>query len=176
CAQSGAGMAVCHSLAHTTTTLRFGTGIVNIYGRNPVELSQSACYLNEISGGRFTLGLGVSHQPFNEALGVEPGKPVPDMRNYLERLRGAAEQFGGLPPVYLAALRTRMAALAGKTAGGALFANMPFSRIEETTAPIPRARRDAGFWVGNIVPICVAEDRAAAIAAMKRRELIYVAL
>src|SRR5205814_9759064 len=131
CEQAGACLALCHSLAHPTTTLRSATGIVNIYGRNPYELAQAAAYLHEVSGGRFTLGLGVSHQPFNDALGVTPGKPVPDMRRYVERLRAAGPEHGGLPPVYLAALRPKMMAVAATVAEGVLIGNMLLRRGKE---------------------------------------------
>jgi alkanesulfonate monooxygenase SsuD/methylene tetrahydromethanopterin reductase-like flavin-dependent oxidoreductase (luciferase family) len=176
CAQSGAGMALCHSLAHTTSRLRFGTGIVNIYGRNPVELCQSACYLHEVSGGRFILGLGVSHQPFNEALAVETGKPVPDMRRYVERMREAAPQNGSLPPIYLAALRRRMTKLAADVSEGALFANLPLSRVSDVIAPIPTERRSDGFWLGNTLTVCLSDDRRAAVAAVKQRMTTYLSL
>jgi alkanesulfonate monooxygenase SsuD/methylene tetrahydromethanopterin reductase-like flavin-dependent oxidoreductase (luciferase family) len=144
--------------------------------RNPYELAQAAGYLHELSGGRFTLGLGVSHQPFNDALGVTPGKPVPDMRKFVRRLGAAGPEHGGLPPVYLAALRPRMMALAASVADGVLIANLPLSRAREATAPIPEARRAAGFWVGNIVPVCVSDDRATALAALRQREMVYVTL
>lgn len=176
CSQSGAGIAVCHSLAHVTDTLRFATGIVNIYARNPVELSQAACYIHELAPGRFTLGLGVSHQPFNEEIGVTPGSPTADMRRFVERLKASGPSFGGLPPIHLAALRRRMMTLAGQIANGVCMANVPLSRVAEVIAPIPPERCAAGFYRSNIIPICVSDDRRAAIAALKQRMLTYVVL
>jgi alkanesulfonate monooxygenase SsuD/methylene tetrahydromethanopterin reductase-like flavin-dependent oxidoreductase (luciferase family) len=176
CSAAGAGMALCHSIAHVTSTLRFGTAIVNIYSRNPVELAQSAAYLHELSGGRFTLGLGVAHAPFNEVLGAQTDKPLGDMRDFVERLRAAGPQHGGLPPVVLATLRRRMVALAAEIADGAVFANVPLRRAADALVPIPADRRKAGFFVGNIVPVCVADDRAAAAEVMRRTVSRFVVL
>src|SRR5947207_5794057 len=56
-------MSLCLSIAHRTETIPFGTAIQPIYIRRPDDLAATAAYLAEVSGGRFRLGLGVSHQP-----------------------------------------------------------------------------------------------------------------
>ncbi len=45
-----------------TTRIRLGNGVVPIYPRHPVAMAQSALTLSEMTGGRFRLGLGVSHR------------------------------------------------------------------------------------------------------------------
>jgi alkanesulfonate monooxygenase SsuD/methylene tetrahydromethanopterin reductase-like flavin-dependent oxidoreductase (luciferase family) len=164
----GAGMALCHSLAHVTSRLRFGTNIVSIYGRNPVELAQSAAYLREVSGDRFSLGLGVSHVTVHRALGVQPGKPLGDMREYVRRVREASAEHGTLPPLVLAALRSRMTALAAEIGDGVVFANLPRSAAEAVVAAIPAERRAAGFTVANFIPVSIDDDPKAAEAAARR--------
>ncbi len=79
--------------------------------------------LAEQSGGRFVLGLGVSHQPLVEKVrGNDYGKPYTTMKNYLERMY--ASPYTAVPPavepkVVIAALGPRMLELAGTVANGA---------------------------------------------------------
>src|SRR5215471_10526228 len=88
----------------------------------------------------------------------------------------AAPQNGGLPPVYLAALRRRMTKLAAEVSEGALFANLPLSRVSDVIAPIPAERRAGGFWLGNTLTVCISDDRRAAAAAVKQRMVTYLSL
>lgn len=73
-------------LAHTTR-LRISAGIANVYVRDADCAAQGANTLAELSGGRFSLGLGVSHPVLIEPRGHQWQAPVPKMRGYLERLR-----------------------------------------------------------------------------------------
>ena len=70
-----------------TETLIAATGIMNIYGRDPTVTAMGQQTLAEMSGGRFLLGLGVSHSFFVEARGHTYGKPLGAMREYLAALR-----------------------------------------------------------------------------------------
>jgi alkanesulfonate monooxygenase SsuD/methylene tetrahydromethanopterin reductase-like flavin-dependent oxidoreductase (luciferase family) len=176
CASYGDGMGLCLSLAHTTKTIRFGTAIANIYARNPLEMAQSGAYINEISNGRFYLGLGVSHGPNNSRLGVAPGKPISDMREYLARMRTPGDQFGPLPPIVLATLRKKMVDLAVSTADGAVWANAARSHMAESLKDVPRGRIDAGFFIGNMLPTCIDDDREAAAEVCRRGLTSYLML
>ncbi len=72
------------TLAHTRT-LNVASGIANIYARDAYSSAAAQQGLNEQSGGRFLLGLGVSHIPLVEGLRRHQyGKPVATMRAYLE--------------------------------------------------------------------------------------------
>jgi len=170
CASFGDGLGLCLALAFATKTLRFGTSIANIYTRTAYDMAQTAAFLHEMSGGRFVLGLGVSHAPMNARLGVETGKPLADMRQYVEGIRGLAKQVGELPPIVLASLRRRMVSLAGEIGDGAVFANAARSHMAASLASVPAERLGAGFFVGNMVPTCIDDDRAAA-AAVNRKTL-----
>jgi alkanesulfonate monooxygenase SsuD/methylene tetrahydromethanopterin reductase-like flavin-dependent oxidoreductase (luciferase family) len=170
CASFGDAMGLCLSLAHTTKALHFGTAIANIYARTPFDMGQAAAYLHEVSGGRFRLGLGVSHAPANARLGAHPGKPLADMRAYLEAVRAGAKAYGELPPIVLATLRRKMVALAGELAEGAVWANAARSHMASSLAALPAERRGEKFFVGNMIPTCVDEDAAAA-AAVNRKTL-----
>src|SRR5205823_10721913 len=73
-----------------TTRVGLGVGVVPIYPRPPVAMAQAALTLSEITGGRFTLGIGVSHRATMEAmLGLALDAPLAVMREYVAVLRGA---------------------------------------------------------------------------------------
>ena len=170
CASFGDGLGLCLSLAHATQELRFGTAIANIYARTAFDMGQSAAYIHELSGGRFRLGLGVSHAPANARLGAKPGKPLSDMRAYVETLKAGSKVYGELPPLVLAALRHKMVALAAELADGAVWANAARSHLKASLAAVPPNRLASGFFVGNMIPTCIDDDRAAA-AAVNRKTL-----
>jgi alkanesulfonate monooxygenase SsuD/methylene tetrahydromethanopterin reductase-like flavin-dependent oxidoreductase (luciferase family) len=176
CASFGDGIGLCLSMAHATKTIRFGTAIAQIYVRHPFEMAQSAAYIHEISDGRFVLGLGVSHGPNNERLGVETGKPLSDMRNYIAQIRAAEKQVGALPPIVPATLRKKMVDLAVEVGDGAVWANASRSHITTSLARVPQARKDAGFFIGDMIPTCFDDDRDAAANVMKRTLTGYVTL
>jgi alkanesulfonate monooxygenase SsuD/methylene tetrahydromethanopterin reductase-like flavin-dependent oxidoreductase (luciferase family) len=176
CASFGDGMGLCLSLAHITNEIRFGTAIANIYARNPVDMATQASYIGELSNGRFYLGLGVSHGPTHERMGVFAGKPLSDMRDYVARMRAAERTSGPLPPVVLATLRKKMVALSVEIAEGAVWANASRSHMGESLAGIPKEKRDGDFYIGNMIPTCIDDDREAAANVMRRVLTGYVTL
>jgi alkanesulfonate monooxygenase SsuD/methylene tetrahydromethanopterin reductase-like flavin-dependent oxidoreductase (luciferase family) len=176
CASFGDAIGLCVSMAHFTKSIRFGTSITPIYLKHPFDLAQQAAYIHEISGGRFILGLGVSHGPMNQRLGVATGKPLSDIRNYVEQLRANAKQVGGLPPIMLATLRTKMTGLAAEIADGAVWANASRSHLTASLRAIPAEKREGDFFIGDMLPTCIDEDRDAAAAVMKRVLTGYVIL
>jgi alkanesulfonate monooxygenase SsuD/methylene tetrahydromethanopterin reductase-like flavin-dependent oxidoreductase (luciferase family) len=175
-ASFGDAMGLCQALAHVTSTIEFGTAIQPIYLRVPSELATHAGTIHELSGGRFRLGLGVSHEPALARLGVQSGKPLSDMRSYVEGLRGAERQAGELPPIVLATLRDKMVDLAVEVADGAIWANGSLSHMAHSLGRIPAERRDAGFFVGNMIPTVVDDDVDAARAINRRTLSGYVML
>jgi len=177
CASFGDGMGLCLSIAHATSTIKFGTSIIPIYYRVPFDLAQSAAYIHEISDGRFYLGIGVSHEPANQRIGAKTGKPLSDMRRYVEAMRAAAPQVGPLPPIVLATLRKKMVELAAEIAEGAVWANAARSHMPESLAHIPQEKREGDFLIGDMIPMCIDdEDPAAAANVMKRVLTGYVML
>ena len=110
-------------LLSQTERLHLATGIANIYHRHSGMMVQAQKTLAEQSGGRFLLGIGVSHAPLVEgARGLRYGKPVATMRQYLEDM-GASPYRGPepkeKPKTVLAALGPRMLALSAEKADGA---------------------------------------------------------
>jgi alkanesulfonate monooxygenase SsuD/methylene tetrahydromethanopterin reductase-like flavin-dependent oxidoreductase (luciferase family) len=175
CASFGDGLGLCEAIALTTERIRFGTAIANLYTRHPSDYAQSAAFIHEISGGRFVFGVGVSHGPVHQRLGVNAGRPLAEMRRFVEHVR-AEPRVGALPPLVIAALRRGMVALSGEIGDGVVFANAARSHMRDSLAALPPAKRgDPGFFVGNMIPTCISEDRAAA-AAVNRRTLTGYAM
>jgi alkanesulfonate monooxygenase SsuD/methylene tetrahydromethanopterin reductase-like flavin-dependent oxidoreductase (luciferase family) len=177
CPSPGDGLALCEALALVTREIPFGTSIAHIYTRHAFEWAQTAAVIHEISGGRFRFGVGVSHGPAHDRLGIKPGKPLDDMRKFVAEVKGYAAQVGALPPITLATLRSRMVALAGEIAEGAVWANAARSHMTESLRHLPDAKRnDPAFFIGDMVPTCIDPDRAAAAAVMRKALASYVKL
>src|SRR5260370_4383699 len=127
-------------LAHTKNLI-IASGIANIYARDATATKQGQHSLAKLYGGRFLLGLGVSHVPLVEdARGHQYQQPVPTMRAYLNRLEKAvslARPPDATPPTMLAALGPRMTALPWARTPGAF----PYNVTPERTA---RARAIIG--------------------------------
>lgn len=177
CPSFGDGLGLCEAIALATRTIPIGTSIANIYTRHAFDFAQTAALVHELSGGRFRFGVGISHGPAHERLGVKPGKPLEDMRRFVQDLKAGAKQVGELPPITLATLRKRMTALSAEIAQGAVWANAARSHMPESLKALPdAARTGSAFFIGNMVPTCIDADRAAA-AAVNRRTLVgYVKL
>ena len=130
-------------LAGETSRLVLGTSIVNIWGRDAQATRMGAKTLAEATGGRFVLGLGVSHPHLAAKLrGHAFERPLTRMREYLTAYRAAIYRGppddGLEPPVLVAALRERMTDLAATDADGAF----PYLVTPERVAWM-RARLDA---------------------------------
>lgn len=169
----GDAISLCLSMAHVTERLEFGTSIQPIYLRRAEELAGTAAYVHEVSGGRFKLGIGVSHAPAMERMGVQTGKPLSDTREYVERLRKAEKQVGPLPPIVLATLRDKMLALAAEIGQGAVWANAARSHMAGQLGALPAGE---DFFVGNMIPTVIDDDREAAAAVNRKTLTGYVAL
>ena len=176
CPSFGDGLALCEALALRTTTIPLGTSIVNIYTRHAHDFAQTAALVHELSGGRFRFGIGVSHAPTNARLGITSGTPLADMRRFVAALREGAERAGPLPPIVLAALRRKMVALAGELADGVVFANAARSHMHASLQALPASAQRDDFFVGNMIPTCVCDDRAEGAAVMRRVLRGYVQL
>jgi len=173
CASFGDGMALCEALALATERIPFGTAIANLYTRTVLDYAQHASFIHELSGGRFHFGVGVSHDAVNRRQGVSGGKPLADARAFAEGY--AKAQVGELPPLVLAGLRKKMVALAGELAQGVVFANVARSHVPASLAALPGERRtDPSFYVGNMIPVCISDDRAAAVAKNRKTLQMYL--
>jgi len=190
-----------HYAAHTQR-IRVGTGVVPIYTRTPATMAQTAATLDDLSGGRLNLGLGVSHRPVVEGWhGQTIDKPVSEMREYVAIVRAilagedppAGEKWRtgfrlmGLDPrpdlrVYVAALSPRMLRLAGEIADGVVLWLCNPQYVQDVVVPeVAKGRERAGrglegFDVVAAVPSAVTDDLGAAYATMRRDLLTYFGL
>ena len=174
CPSFGDGMGLCEALALGTKEIAFGTAIVNIYMRHPFDYAQTATLIHELSRGRFHFGIGVSHTPTNSRLGVKTGKPLADVRSFVEQLRKGAQRWGDLPPIVLAALRKRMAQLAAEIGQGAVWANAARSHMAASLSFLGAV--SSTTFVGNMIPTCISDDRKAAAAVNRKTLTGYVML
>jgi F420-dependent oxidoreductase-like protein len=172
-----------------TRRVVLGTFVVPTFTRHPVVMAQQALTAQAATGGRFVLGIGLSHRVSMEGqLGFDFSRPVRHMREYLtcltELLEGRTVDFTGEefrirnftltpppgvtpPPVLVAALGPQMLRLAGRlSAGTAIWVGGP-RYVAEAAKAIAAAAREAGRPAPRVlasVPVCVT-DRAAAVRA-----------
>jgi alkanesulfonate monooxygenase SsuD/methylene tetrahydromethanopterin reductase-like flavin-dependent oxidoreductase (luciferase family) len=174
CPTIGGALGFVTSLAHATTEIEFFTSIQGIYGVHATELGALASHVDELSGGRFRLGLGVSHHAMTKRLGVQSATPLVDIREYVEALR-ANERFGGrLPPIYLAAMRDKMLDLALDIADGVLWANASLRHARTQVARVRPAHPDA--YLGVMIPTVIDDDVSAAAAVNRKTLDVYLRL
>jgi len=132
-------------LAAETSEITLGTSIVSIWGHDAQTTRMAAMTLAEATGGRFALGLGVSHLHLAEKLrGHTFDRPLTRMREYLAAYRtaiyrGPMAEGVPEPPVLLAALRERMLALAATDADGAFPYLVTPERVAWTRGVLDRA-------------------------------------
>jgi probable F420-dependent oxidoreductase len=121
------------TILESTTGLKVATGIAQIHARHPHTTVAAQKTLHESSGGRFLLGLGVSHRPFIEgSRKLAYDTPYSDMVAYLEAMTTApftAVAADDEPPTVLAALGPKMLKLSATAAHGA---HPYFSPVEHT--------------------------------------------
>ncbi len=155
--------------APVTERLRLATGVVNPFTRGPGVLAQTAAALQQASGGRFVLGLGASSdvivERFNE---LRFERPLAKMRWAIEALRPvlsvpAERGIGGIKlerpvttpvPIVVAALRSRMLALAAELADGAFTNFLPLSGLEQVVAAVRAGEAAAGREEGSTELVC----------------------
>ncbi len=188
--------------ATATSRIRLGTGVVPIYTRTPATMAQTAATIDELSDGRLTLGLGLSHRPVVEGWhGQRIDHPVAEMREYVGIVRailrgedpphGEKWQTGfhlvGLDPrpalpIYIAALSPAMLRLAGEIADGVVLWLCNPSYIRDVVIPAVTAGRERagltleGFDVVAAVPAALSDEREGPYRAMRRDLIPYFGL
>ncbi|WP_088315623.1 LLM class flavin-dependent oxidoreductase [Kineosporia sp. R_H_3] len=187
------------ALAVRTTTLGLGIAVMNPYSVNVVEVAMAAATLQELSGGRFSLGLGAGSQEFLGWAGLERPAPLGTTRQAVHALRQLLGHEdvdpAGLPgwaatkrplgmavgrpvPVYVGAMGPRMLHMAGECADGALPLLYPpehFAaarrQVEDGIAAAGRSR--AAFDLPACFWVSVAQDAAAGRAALANKLAYY---
>ncbi len=183
--------------ARETSRLELGTAVVPTYPRHPVAMAQAALSAAAIAGGRFSLGIGLSHQMVIEGMfGMSFAKPYSHMKSYLEvlaplvrtgqasvtneeyRVNATLAVAGAKPcPILVAALAPKMLALTGRVADGTITWMTGVKTIREHTAPrICEAAAAAGRSTPRVVvglPIAVTTNVASARTSAARTFQVY---
>ena len=163
------------ALATATENAVIGTAIVPVYNRTPAVLAMSAATVQQLSGGRFVLGLGSSsHAIMRDWNGVAFEKPLAHVRESVAILRQAlagektdfdGEAFrskgfrlGNVPrqpvPIYLAALREKMLRLAGAIGDGLIVNLFPSSALPQILGAYRSGGAEAGRDVTGHEVVC----------------------
>jgi 5,10-methylenetetrahydromethanopterin reductase len=180
-------------------TIEVGSGVLPIQVQHPTSLAQRALTLNAIAGGRFSLGLGMSHRMVTEQMwGVSWDKPVRQMREYLDGLlpllagqpadaegefwttRGALQMPGApAPDVHIAALGPQMLRLAGRRTSGTLTWMTGPKTLAEHVVPTLRGaavdvgRPESAVRVAASLPVSVTDDIDGARAQAAEQFAMY---
>lgn len=185
------------AVASRTKTIKLGTAIYHIYGRSPVTLGIQAATLQDLSGGRLLLGLGVANKAIAAWHGGVFDRPLRRAREYIEIVRkvGAGErveceegiyqtgnrfQLSWKPahpqfPVYLAGLGPQMTKLVGRISDG-VFINMATpDKIREIAERVRDGAREAGRDTSKIEIIAKARvslNKDLSLARSKLRQVL----
>ncbi len=189
----GDALSLCHPVAAATQRVRVGTAVANAALRPPVLAAKTAAQLDQATGGRFVLGLGVANSVMNARFGIPPFAPLPMIEEYVgvvrAVLRGQAAGYDGrvfrtgmVPldsppvradlPIYLAALGPRMLELAGRIADGVILNLMTPAQAGQAASAARAAAQAAGrdpasVEIACVVHCCLSDDSAAAAAAAR---------
>ena len=163
--------------------IEIGSAVIPIQSQHPMQLAQRALTLSLISGGRFKLGIGMSHRMVTEGMwGVSWDRALRQMREYLDGLqpllagepadatgefwtaRGALQVPAPEPELYIAALGPQMLRLTGRrTAGTLTWMTGPRTLAEHVVPTLRGAAAEAGrpesaVRVAAALPISVTDD------------------
>lgn len=180
-------LAYAQAVASVTSRAMVGTAITNVYLRHPTLLAQQAAAVQELSGARLVLGLGVGHRPVNASLGIDMGDPLVKIRDVVGILRTAWSKGphqprpATPPPILAAALAKPMVELAGEVADGVIFNLFPLERYRKAMTMLHRGAARAGrdpesLEVCHFTTAYFGPDRAACLHEAKRMLARYASL
>ena len=180
-----------------TSRIELGTAVVPTYPRHPAAMAQQALSTQAATKGRFTLGIGLSHQIVIENMfGISFAKPFTHMKEYLAVLapliRDGSVGYQGTEyrvsasisvpdappcPILLAALAPKMLALAGSEGDGTItWMTGPKTLREHTIPRLNEAAAKAARPRPRVVvglPVAVTKDIATARATAGQLFQIY---
>ncbi|HUY09475.1 MAG TPA: LLM class flavin-dependent oxidoreductase [Candidatus Dormibacteraeota bacterium] len=194
-------MVLLSAMAMATSKVHLGTAIYHVYGRSPVSLAMQAATLNELSGNRLILGLGIANPVIAGWHGDTYEKPLRGLREYIEILRAAysgerVPDFQGMyhstrgafrlaftPPseplrLWIAGLGPQMARLAGKLSDGIIINLANPKMIRQVVADFRAGAREAGrdpdrLDVVSKVRVALADDPQQAYWTLKKVLTFY---
>src|SRR5215213_9976440 len=184
-------MATAQLMGAATSRIQVGTWIANIYLRHSYTCAQGAALIADATSGRFILGLGVSHQPINQALGIAMPQPLATLRRYVIEVRGWLRGEGPathLPqrpspqpvPLYVAALGEQAVELGGELADGIMPLFWTAERVAQSKAWVARGRTHSSE-LGPVditlgLPTFIGDDLEALREAARQNLVLYTGL
>lgn len=160
-------------LLNNTESLNVATGIANIWARDAYTMAAATNTVAELSGGRFVLGIGVSHKPIVSNLrGHDYDKPYSYMKEYLPKLKDVfyqAPKPAGPAPVVIAALHPKMLALSAEQSRGTHTYFVP----PEHTAKV-RAQIGPEPWICAAQAVILEKDATKARTMARQYMKTYV--
>lgn len=168
-----------------TERIELGTGVIPTYTRHPNVLAQQAATVNQATNGRLVLGIGPSHKPGVEGLGLQYDRPAQHIREYVEILRALstegsvnyegeyfklASRIGLVDaapyPIMVSALAPLMLRVAGEVADGTITWMAGVTALRQHVIPkMTEAASNAGREAPRVVvgvPVSVSDDEDAA--------------
>ena len=110
-------------------------------------------------------------------MNLQVGKPLADVRQFIQDMRAGLPKNDSLPPIILATLRRAMAKLSAEVSQGAVWANAARSHMATSLGFLPSEKmQDDNFFVGNMIPTVISDDKAAAARVLRRILSSYVGL
>jgi 5,10-methylenetetrahydromethanopterin reductase len=140
-------VAAIAALAPATSRIEIGTAILPVYPRNPLLVAQQAGMLHRLTGGRFTLGLGVALPDTIEGVyGIPYARPAATMESFLDRVLDCLGlDPAARPPVLVAAPGPRMLRLPATKSDGVILTYVNPRSVGEYFVPaVAAAAREAG--------------------------------
>ena len=190
----GDQFSVLSGCAMATSSIQLGTAISSVYVRSIPTIAMAAATVDDLSEGRFILGLGSSHRvQVVPEHGVEYAKPITRLRESVEIIRMLLQtgqaQFDGETvkienfdlwftphrpdiPIYAAAVFPKMMAVCGEIADGIILTRSTLKTGAEVKKRLAegakRAGRDPGeIAITSLLPTAVADSRQDALAVMR---------
>ena len=181
------GLVQLAAIAMRTTRIRFGSGVIDPVTIHPAQIAMFASGLQDLSGGRFLLGLGAGSDVFFSWAGLTPPPPVVRTREAVVAIRElvAGRSPAGVPgagagwtanavlkdprptPVYVGAMGPKMLEMTGRYADGALPLCLPPTHVFNVMRQLETGAARAGRSVGDLdvaacVWVSIADDRSEA--------------
>jgi len=190
----GDQFATLSAAAVRTSRILLGTSITSVFVRTAPTIAMAAATVDDVSGGRFILGIGSSHKVQVEGEhGVPYGKPLTRVRETVAVIRGLLRDgrvaYQGETvrienfelwfqprrreiPVYISAVFPKMVALCGEIADGVMLTRSSLKTAAQVRTQLTegtgRTGRDpADITVASLLPTIVADSRAEALAELR---------
>ncbi len=173
------GITTLAAAAARTRDIMLGTAIVPTYPRHPLVMAQQVQVAAQLAPGRFRLGIGPSHRPLMQQMGIDLQNPMGHLREYVRILKALLQQGSvdldgefyqaheTIPktvdvPVMVSALQRGSFELCGAEADGAITWVCPYDYLRETALPaMTQGAEAAGRPVPPLIvhtPVCLHDN------------------